>query len=534
MLGWGGLLGLTLVSGRLGQAPRWVYVDQGDSWIARGLGTCAGDRQSPIGFADVTSTTTVGIGDLAPSPDLLWYRYPPVGYPLRLVNDGHTLTVTFPEQYKGGVGVSSGSTVSDMLQEARHFRLYKLNVHHPSEHTLNGEQFPLELHLLHQNPTTKQTGILAVWVKPGKPSPLLADLLQSGLPEKPFDEVTFNRNAQAPQLARSGTPVGFDLGSHVMRAPSTDAPGVMAYEGSLTEPPCEQPVQWWVRRAPLEASLDQIQQLAKLIRRVNANNGNFRKLQQLHGRTASLMAVVDQEDGAIPPPPAVPAPSGQSTAETTVPCSSLPEFGTVAADDSPDAAVAKQDFQLAKQNFEATGTWVAAAKQALKSSQDLYDAAPGPVEKINLKWDVIAKQTDLGTATAALAPYTAALKAACQAALPSVCGVANASDACVDAMAAAGTEAVTATATVNSTASQDEAIETGLDYGAGEVRLPTAEAGNPFSNTVAERESRIAPGRMPLGYRDLSTSLRQPLAPDTAVAQAKPPADSANATNTTR
>ena len=46
------------------------------------------------------------------------YRYPPVGYPLRLVNDGHTVGVTFPETYKGGIGLSSKATVHEMFQDA--------------------------------------------------------------------------------------------------------------------------------------------------------------------------------------------------------------------------------------------------------------------------------------------------------------------------------------------------------------------------------------------------------------------------------
>jgi len=58
------------------------------------------------------------VSDLAATPDRLWYRYPPVGYVMRLVNDGHSLTVTFPDQYKGGLGVSSGTRAYDVAGRA--------------------------------------------------------------------------------------------------------------------------------------------------------------------------------------------------------------------------------------------------------------------------------------------------------------------------------------------------------------------------------------------------------------------------------
>ena len=70
------------------------------------------------------------------------YRYPPVGYPLRLVNDGHTVGVTFPETYKGGIGLSSKATVHEMFQDANFFRVYKLQIHSPAEHLYNGERHP--------------------------------------------------------------------------------------------------------------------------------------------------------------------------------------------------------------------------------------------------------------------------------------------------------------------------------------------------------------------------------------------------------
>jgi len=516
-----GLLAVLLATAearRFGARPQFVYVDQGASWVARGLGKCNGEQQSPLNFADATAATALGIAQMKPSTDRLWYKYPPVGYPLRLVNDGHTVGVTFPETYKGGLGVSGGANANEMLQDANFFRLWKMSVHHPSEHRLHGKTFPLELQLYHQNPITEQTGILAVWVELGEPSPFFATLLEGGLPQRAFEEVNFNTRASPIHLARSADPIGLALASLMELPAGSDLQNqVMAYNGSLTVPPCEENVKWWVRRAPVKASKQQIEQFVALITDLDGPMGNARVLQQAKNRVGELMAIVDPaSDEDLPPPPAVMT-DGVSAPGPEAICSQLSEFESESAFESKEVTEAKKKYALLEQQATSTKIWVANAKQALAQSQGLYDGSAGMVEKINMKWDVIAKQTELDTAISQMTTAVAAADAACDEALPIVCGQDDVSQQCKDALGtlnAADTE--TTVTTTEAPTTGPPVVDPGLAY-LPKVVLPKGAAGNPFSDRLAERVSRIGGKGMPSGVRDLTDSLRQPLMPGAGI-----------------
>lgn len=518
-----GLLAVLLATGvaRLSARPQFVYVDQGASWVARELGTCSGEQQSPVNFADAAAETAIGISMMTAATDRLWYKYPPVGYPLRLVNDGHSVGVTLPEQYKGGLGVSAGQTADEMLQDNNFFRAWKLAVHHPSEHKLHGQTYPLELQLVHQNPSTQQTGILAVWVEAGEPSALFETLLEGGLPTEPFSEVNFNTRASPIHLARSSDPVGLalaDLMKDVTGATTTD--GVFSYDGSLTEPPCEEGVRWWVRRTPVKASVEQIAQLSSLITRLSFPLGNARLLQKVgNSRPAEIMAVVDPASDAALPPPIPPVTDGVQAPGPEAVCSQLEEYSMESAFDSEEVTAAKRAYAQAEQQAISSRIWVASAKQALTVSNGVYDGEAGTVAKINQKWDVIAKQSELANAQAQLQTAAAAAKAACDSSLPVICGASETQE-CKDALGTLSDPPSTPVVAANvSNSTGPEVVDTGLNYQP-KVILPAGAAGNPFSDKIAERASRIGETGMPSGVRDLSGSLRQPLSPHIAIPSA--------------
>jgi carbonic anhydrase len=517
-----GLLAVLLVHAaearRFGSRPQFVYVDQGASWVARGLGKCSGEQQSPLNFADATAATALGIAQMKPSTDRLWYKYPPVGYPLRLVNDGHTVGVTFPETYKGGLGVSGGANVNEMLQDANFYRLWKMTVHHPSEHRLHGKTFPLELQLIHQNPLTEQTGILAVWVELGEPSPFFATLLEGGLPQRSFEEVNFNTQASPIHQARSADAVGLALASLMELPAGSDLQNqVMAYNGSLTVPPCEENVKWWVRRAPVKASKEQIEQFVALITDLDGPMGNTRVLQQAKNRVGELMAIVDPaSDADLPPPPEV-VTDGVTAPGPEAICSQLKEFESESAFESAEVTEAKKKYALLEQQATSTKIWVANAKQALAQSQGLYDGSAGMVEKINMKWDVIGKQTELETAVSQMTAAVAAADAACDEALPIVCTQEDVSQQCKDALGTLNAaETASAVTTTTAPTTGPPVVDPGLAY-LPKVVLPKGAAGNPFSDRVAERVSRIGGKGMSSGVQDLANSLRQPLMPGAGI-----------------
>merc|ERR1719235_2844054 len=535
---------LALVSAASGgltekKAPQWLYIDSGASWVARGLGRCSAADQSPVGFGPSVDDTTISFGMMTPSQDRIWYRYPPVGVPLRLVNDGHTIGVTFPETYKGGIGVSSKTSVSEMFQDANFFRVYKLHIHAPAEHLYNGIRYPIEVQLIHQNPITQQTGVLSTLFQEGvNRSKLLDGLLENGLPEHELEEVHINKAAASNIFARGVRPMGLRLTELLTMwdglTPTPD--GVITYNGSLTEPPCETPVRWWVRNSARSASLEQIRQLAEFTRRLDGPNGNARELQKVGDRKAELMSLVDIETADIGG--AVATPTGTVVA-AEVPCNTMEEFTEQAYDDSDEIKKAKTDYVTYKLEASSMRVWKSQAQGKLMTSQGMYENAAGPVEKINLKWDVIAKQQEYDLASARAAEATAAEKTACDEAIPTVCANST-TDACKNALnQLTGAVANTTSVAVNVTApTKSPIIDTRLGYN-NKVQLPSAEAANPFNDDTYERTERIG-GKygMASAPRDPATSLRAPLLPGASVAQELPPTTAApepetNTTNAT-
>ena len=86
-----------------------------------------GAHQSPIDFPDLPPTLLSEHS----------YSYGPTQ--ARVANNGHTVIVS----------VSGGN----MLKLGKlSYRLLQFHFHTPSEHTLNGKQFPMELHLVHASP----------------------------------------------------------------------------------------------------------------------------------------------------------------------------------------------------------------------------------------------------------------------------------------------------------------------------------------------------------------------------------------------
>merc|ERR1719473_75699 len=215
--------------------------------------------------------------------------------------------------------------------------------------------------------------------------------MEHGLPEHELDEGNINTEASPILQMRGAGSIGIRLAELLTGwdgiTPTPD--GVITYNGSLTEPPCETPVKWWVRNSARSASLEQIRKITEFTKRLDGPNGNARMLQPVGTRKAELMNLVDIEQVDIGAP--VAAPTGTVVA-AVVPCNNMDEFTEQEYDDSDEVKAAKAKFVTAKLEAASMRVWKTQAQQKLMTSQGMYDSAAGPVEKINLKWDVIAKQ----------------------------------------------------------------------------------------------------------------------------------------------
>jgi carbonic anhydrase len=169
-----------------------------------------------------------------------------------LVDNGHTIQVTVEE---GSTLTLNGTT----------YTLKQFHVHTPSEHTIDGKNMPMEVHLVHQD-SAGHFAVVGVLVKEGAANANFAKLV-ANLPAAKGDTVT----VAGEQM---------DLTMHL---PAQEK--AYHYVGSLTTPPCSEGVQWLVLQDMITLSKEQIEAFSS---RVGPNN---RPTQPLNTRTVSTVAL---------------------------------------------------------------------------------------------------------------------------------------------------------------------------------------------------------------------------------------------------
>lgn len=182
-----------------------------------------GQHQSPV---DLRSATPA----MMATPDITW-----PAMPLAVVNTGHTILVEATAYATMGLGV-----------EGARWRMTQFHFHHPSEHTVDGRGFPMEIHFVHEDELGEGFAVAAVFVRSGRPSPTLETIFRA-MPTEPGARVT-SRTLVTPSLL----------------LPDSDVLESWRYQGSLTTPPCTEAVRWVVFTRPIEASPQQIQTFATL------------------------------------------------------------------------------------------------------------------------------------------------------------------------------------------------------------------------------------------------------------------------------
>ena len=176
--------------------------------------TCAGHNQSPINIEHVISA------DLAP----LDFDYKTAA--TSIVKLPHTLQANFHQ----------GSYLS---LEGERFQLLQMHLHSPSENTVHGKSFPMELHLVHAS-EKGELAVIAMMYEQGKKNQALDGLWQQyRQPQKVF-------NLNADQF----------LPTHRE---------YYRFNGSLTTPPCTEGVRWVVLKDIQQASAQQITNFAALM-----------------------------------------------------------------------------------------------------------------------------------------------------------------------------------------------------------------------------------------------------------------------------
>ncbi|WP_333853521.1 carbonic anhydrase [Leclercia sp.] len=233
------LLALSLVSASA-CASHWSYEGEGspEHWgnLDEAWKTCqSGKNQSPINI-DATLNA-----HLAP----LETHY--TDGPTTLVNNGHTIQA----------GEKEG-TRDTILLDGQTWTLQQFHFHAPSENTIHGKKYAMEMHLVHSN----AEGEIAV----------VAVMFDRGAKNQELEKLWRKMPAQPEQSAT--LPTHLDLNKLL-----PDDKTFWRFSGSLTTPPCSEGVTWIVLKHPLTLSADQLEKFSHTM-----HHTNNRPVQSLHGR----------------------------------------------------------------------------------------------------------------------------------------------------------------------------------------------------------------------------------------------------------
>ncbi len=134
----------------------------------------------------------------------------------------------------------------------RNFEFQQFHFHAKGEHTIDGKDFPLELHLVHQSESGK-IAVIAIHFEIGTKNPTIDNILNH------LDESDFDNHINLLDLV----PKNLDY---------------YHYLGSLTTPPLTENVEWYVLIEAMTLSEDQLRKMTTI------HKDNYRETQDLGAR----------------------------------------------------------------------------------------------------------------------------------------------------------------------------------------------------------------------------------------------------------
>lgn len=169
-----------------------------------------------------------------------------------IINNGHTIQISV----SGDHGIELNG---------HRYTLKQFHFHTPSEHTVDGKRFPMEMHCVHVD-SAGRFAVLGVLFTVVDGATSAFDKMLPYLPAKPGDAQVFH-----------DVEVDLERGLPKERT-------AYRYVGSFTTPPCTQDVQWVVMSTPFAVSQNVIDEFSRRLR------NNDRPTQALNGRTPKLDA----------------------------------------------------------------------------------------------------------------------------------------------------------------------------------------------------------------------------------------------------
>lgn len=199
---------------------------------------CSGLIQSPINIIDYECQVNKELA--------LRVHYNTQTIIKNVVNNTHSIQFNFN---KGDSIVLNDTT----------YHLKQVHFHEPSEHTIDGVRYLLEIHLVHESNYGRHTvlSVMSIEGKDNTPFNFLESYLPINKNEIKNVEHSFNLNAILPK----------------------DKQSFYYYIGSLTTPPCTENINWIIFKTPIIISYTQVKKLEK-----NMPKNNYRNQQPINDR----------------------------------------------------------------------------------------------------------------------------------------------------------------------------------------------------------------------------------------------------------
>jgi len=213
----------------------WDY-EHATDWSATGYPECSGVIQSPVDIDPAKTVTAAGL----PALIFNYNNFNP-----KLIDNTHTLQV-------------NNNGTNTITFQGKTYNFLQFHFHAHSEHTLLGATTPIEIHLVHSDPTSGALLVVGVWINSGTANALL-DKVLNGWPATKENEIASTETINLTDLLPSNK-------------------NYYTYTGSLTTPPCTQGVTFVLIKQPMTMSAAQITKFT------NIYDHNWRPVQPLNNR----------------------------------------------------------------------------------------------------------------------------------------------------------------------------------------------------------------------------------------------------------
>ncbi|KAE8098561.1 hypothetical protein FH972_016614 [Carpinus fangiana] len=185
-----------------------------------------------------------------------------------LINNGFNIEIRFEEH----VGV--------LIVNGKNYTLKQVHWHTPSEHRIDGIQFPAEQHLVHRS-TDGNVSVVSILYKYGASDSFLKKI-KSNLDELAKDKCAGDEEAHIP--------LGIVDTKHMKRKTRK----YYRYMGSFSTPPCTENILWNILGKVRSISPDQVQNLKAPL--ASSCKDNARPVQPLNGRKIELYDELDAKN----------------------------------------------------------------------------------------------------------------------------------------------------------------------------------------------------------------------------------------------